>query len=70
VDKVLDNIAQHVDRCFFSIHFGPDHFGQVVGHPLHLTVKPFEWWVVKLAQFGTVKQARDLLGMGVFDVQY
>jgi hypothetical protein len=46
----------------------PDHFGAQIGHPLHLTVQPFEWWVAKLGEFGTVKNARDLIGEGAFDV--
>lgn len=68
VDAVLKNIMQNCYRTFFSISFMKDHFGEKVGHPLHLTVKPFVWWRDKLGEFGTVKNARDLLGMGVFDV--
>jgi hypothetical protein len=66
VDAVLANIMGAVERCFFSIHFGPDHFGSVVGHPLHLTVAPFTWWLTKLKEHGKVKDARDLIGEGVF----
>jgi SAM-dependent methyltransferase len=69
VDKTLKNILSHCDRVFFSIHFGEDNFGAAVGHPLHLTVKPFMWWADKLREYGTVVQARDLLGMGVYDVK-
>jgi SAM-dependent methyltransferase len=68
VDAALQNIFSHCDRVFFSIHFGEDNFGKAVGHPLHLTVKPFTWWVAKLAEYGEVNQARDILGMGVYDV--
>lgn len=70
VDRVLGNIRAHTSRSWFSICFMPDHFGAVVGHPLHLTVQPFAWWRDKLAEFGTVANARDLLGMGVFDVRW
>lgn len=69
VDRTLDNIMWYCHRVFFSINFLPDHFGGQVGHPLHLTVKPFEWWVEKLGEFGTVANARDLLGEGAFDVR-
>lgn len=68
VDKVLRNIMAHCDRVFFSICFTKDHFGAKVGHPLHLTVEPFEWWVDRLKAHGKLKGARDLLGEGVFDV--
>lgn len=71
VDRVLDNVQMHTDRCWFSISFMPDHFGPAItGHPLHLTVKPFSWWRDKLREYGTVKDARDMLGMGVFDVSF
>lgn len=68
VDAALNNIATRCERMFFSINFNADHFGAQVGHPLHLTVQPFMWWVRKLNEFGTVKAARDLMGEGVFDV--
>ena len=68
VDDALENIFCNCRRVFFSIHFGPDNFGKAIGHPLHLTVMPFEWWRAKLAAYGKVRQCRDLLGMGVFDV--
>lgn len=63
VDRSLGNIARHTRQAFFSIHFGPDVFGD--GH-LHLTVRPFTWWRDKLAEYGEVTDARDLIGMGVF----
>lgn len=69
VDLVLDNIIRHCNRVFFSVHFGPDHFGQVIGHPLHLTIRPFVWWREKLRCYGILTEARDLLGMGVFLLQ-
>ena len=69
VDDVLKRIFKNCDHCFFSIHFGEDNFRKIVGHPLHLTVKPFVWWQDKMRQYGTVKDARDLIGMGTFYVE-
>lgn len=70
VDKVLQNIMAATTRTFFSISFEHDHYGAVtVGHPLHLTVRPFTWWRDKLKEFGELKEARDLIGMGVFLVR-
>lgn len=66
VDRALKRIVAHVERAFFSIHFGPDNFGQTVGHPLHLTIQPFAWWRDKLREYGELRDARDLLGMGTF----
>jgi hypothetical protein len=68
VDSALDNIFRHCQRAFFSINFRKDHFGQHVGHTLHLTVEPFEWWVEKLSGFGRIRNARDIIGEGVFYV--
>ena len=68
VDAVLKRIFKNCESCFFSIHFGEDSFRKVVGHPLHLTVKPFSWWLDKLKEYGTVNDARDLIGMGSFYV--
>jgi hypothetical protein len=69
VDQVLANIMHACDRTFFSIHFEEDQFGALVGHPLHLTVKPFTWWRDKLAEHGTVVEERDLIGMGAYLVR-
>lgn len=67
VDAVLANIRKHCTRkVFFSIHFEQDQFGAIVGHPLHLTVKPFVWWRDKLREYWTLHDARDLIGMGAF----
>lgn len=69
VNAALTNIFQHCHRVFFSIHFGPDNFGKTIGHPLHLTIQPFTWWRDKLREFGVLRNARDLLGVGAFDVE-
>jgi len=66
VDAVLKNITAHCHKTFFAINFGPDHFGQVVGEPLHLTVQPFTWWRDKIKALGDLREARDLIGMGAF----
>jgi SAM-dependent methyltransferase len=70
VDSVLKKISKNCGKCFFNIHFSDDNFGKLVGHPLHLTVKPFLWWLDKLREFGEVKNARDLIGMGSFFVEF
>lgn len=52
--------------AFFSIAFHQEHYGYLVGKPLHLTVKKFEWWRDMMREVGTVHEARDLLDNGVF----
>lgn len=66
VGAAMDNIAKHSKQAFLSIHFGKDHFGSVIGHPLHLTVRPYGWWLEELRARAHVVDARDLVGMGVF----
>jgi SAM-dependent methyltransferase len=70
VEHALVNIRDHADHAFLSIHFGDDMFGRLVGKKLHLTVRPFVWWVEKLRGHGTVRQARDMAGNGVFVIDF
>lgn len=61
--------ARLLDACrtvWFQIAYKPDAFGRVIGQPLHLTVMPHQWWLVRLSQVGKVVDARDLCGVGMF----
>jgi len=69
VMQVLNNIMACTPRAFFYICLLPDSFGQIVGKPLHLTVKPFMWWLEKLNEVGTVVDARDLIANGLYYVE-
>lgn len=54
VRRVLANILGSARRVFFNIATIPDHFGLVLdGAPLHLTVKPAEWWADELRKLGS-----------------
>lgn len=44
VGRVLQNILLAAQHVFFSISTVDDSCGKIIGEPLHLTVKPFEWW--------------------------
>jgi hypothetical protein len=66
---VVSNILRACALAFFSISFLPDRFGKFVGAPLHLTLQSFSWWRDRLAEFGEVLDARDMLGEGVFYVR-
>jgi hypothetical protein len=70
VDDVLAEIKRTSENCFFNICFHDDHFGEKVGETLHLTVKPFLWWLDKLNEYGTVKEARDICFTGLFQVEW
>jgi len=47
VDKVLDNCLAACQHVFFQIATEDDLMGKVVGHKLHLSVHPYEWWLKK-----------------------
>lgn len=45
VNRVLNNCLMACQHVFFQISTVDDVFGETVGHPLHLTVRPYEWWL-------------------------
>jgi 2-polyprenyl-3-methyl-5-hydroxy-6-metoxy-1,4-benzoquinol methylase len=47
VDAVIDNCLLSCQHMFFQICTVEDHCGALIGHSLHLTVKPFAWWLQK-----------------------
>ena len=65
---VLDRIIRACTTTWLQIALRPDEFGKLIGEPLHLTVRPYAWWLVRLATLGTVIDARDLCGDGLFVV--
>ena len=65
----LDRIVSHCGISYFQIALREDKFGQMIGEPLHLTVRPFEWWLVRLQTLGNVMDARDLCDDGLFIVK-
>ena len=50
VDKVLRNCLASCQHVFFQISTVDDVCGDLIGHPLHLTVKPYEWWLAKFKE--------------------
>ncbi len=54
VPTVLRNLRAAATRCvFLGIALFPDSFGpKVLGAPLHLTVKPVDWWREQIASAG------------------
>lgn len=65
----LDRIIRACRTTWLQIALRPDEFGKLIGEPLHLTVRPFSWWLVRLATLGTIVEARDLCGDGLFIVE-
>jgi len=72
-EYVMATLQNIMNTCktgaFFYVCLVPDGFGQIIGSPLHLTVKPFLWWRDKLAELGKVVDARDLISNGMYYVE-
>lgn len=52
VENVLRNILLASKHTFFAIDLQDDKMGALVGEPLHLTVRPFDWWKARLMEMG------------------
>ena len=48
VDQVIENCLTACQHVFFQISTVDDKAGVLVGHKLHLSVHPYEWWLTKL----------------------
>ena len=67
---VLERIRANCQAVFFSIAHLPDRCGAMIGEPLHLTLRPFEWWRDRIGeQMGEVLDGRDLMGDSMFYVR-
>jgi len=66
---VINRIVQVCKTTWFQIALEPDQFGAAIGKPLHLTVKPFTWWLERLRMAGNVIDARDLCGQALYIVE-
>ena len=54
VDKILQNILLAAQHVFFQISCVEDNLGSLIGQDLHLTVKPYSWWLEKLQSLDCV----------------
>lgn len=66
---VIDRITRACKFTWFQISLVPDQFGAVIGQTLHLTVRPFNWWLERLRFTGKVIEARDLCDTALFVVE-
>lgn len=66
VARLLDVAAK---GAFFSIALRPDEFGAFLGKPLHQTVQSFVWWRDQLSELATMRECRDLGGVGLYFVE-
>lgn len=63
---VIDRILAACRTVWFQIALVPDGFGEMIGQPLHLTVRPYVWWLDRIASISKVRDARDLCGAGLY----
>jgi len=56
VSRVLSNIMLSAQHVFFGIALTEDHCGALIGEPLHLTVRPAQWWLDELTALGALVQ--------------
>lgn len=68
VDAVLGNVMAACRETFFQISLTDDVCGTFIGHRLHLSVHPFEWWLEKLSTFGKVTWSYRLKESAMFYV--
>ena len=54
VDKVIANCLEAAQHVFFQISTVDDKASELVGHKLHLTVRPFKWWLNKFKEHDCV----------------
>lgn len=70
VNAVLMTILSGAHKTFFQIATEDDAFGARIGEPLHLTVKPYDWWARKFLDFGCViKYSMELPHSVIFFVE-
>lgn len=62
IERMIANCRQ----VWLQLSNRPDNFGRLIGEPLHLTVRPFQWWLVRLNLLAAVEEARDLCGTSLF----
>jgi len=54
VDAVIDNCLTACQHVYFQIATEDDVMGELVGHKLHLSVHPYDWWEEKFRARGVV----------------
>ena len=52
LDAVINNVMECVPQCFFQVCHTEDRMGVLIDQLLHLTVKPFDWWLDKFCALG------------------
>lgn len=61
IDQVLDNMFENCHATFFQIATVEDHFSKEIDgvDQLHVTVRPYEWWLKKFAEKEVIVHASN-----------
>lgn len=62
----ISEMLKSCRRVFYSISFKRDVHGDAMRDRLHLTIESFTWWRDTFRELGTLLEARDIIGDGVF----
>jgi 2-polyprenyl-3-methyl-5-hydroxy-6-metoxy-1,4-benzoquinol methylase len=54
IDDVLVNLLKAAQHVFFSISTVEDRCGALIGERLHMTVRPYAWWLTQFARHEAV----------------
>lgn len=66
----IDRIMWKCRTAWLQIAHVPDEFGpKLIGEPLHLCVRPHEWWLDNISLLYKVVDARELSGCGLYVVE-
>lgn len=69
VDAVITNCLVSCQNVFFQIATEDDVMGALIGHKLHLTVQPYEWWYKKFEDRGCkIMWSKEMAGCCMFYV--
>lgn len=65
VERVINNIMNSAEKVFFQISTIDDVMGDMIDEPLHLTVKPHQWWKELFASHWNVEweQEQDIASL-------
>lgn len=59
VDQTIGNIMACVGKCYFKIAMFDDNMGKLIGHPLHLSVFPFDYWKERFSGYDVLHSHED-----------
>jgi 2-polyprenyl-3-methyl-5-hydroxy-6-metoxy-1,4-benzoquinol methylase len=64
----VHRIISVCSRAWLQVAFLPETHGRMIGKTLHMTVRPYSWWLEHIGAVCKIDEARDICGRGVFMV--